>query len=66
MKPAPGLKGRSWTAEDDALLKSLIESSVSIDFIAAKMKKTTLGVRHRAGELRISTKRVWVRLKAKK
>ena len=66
MKPAPGLKGRAWTADDDDRLKSLIEASVSIDLIAAKMKRTTQGVRHRAGELRISTKRVWVRLKAKR
>jgi hypothetical protein len=65
MKPAPGLKGRAWTAEDDDRLKSLIEAGVSMDLIAAKMKRTTQGVRHRAGELRISTKRVWVRLKAK-
>ena len=65
MKPAPGLKGRAWTAEDDDRLKSLIEASVSIDLIAAKMKRTTQGVRHRAAELRMSTKRVWVRLKVK-
>jgi hypothetical protein len=66
MKPEPGLKGRAWTAEDDARLKSLIEASVSIELISAKMKRTPQGVRHRAHELRISTKRVWVRLKAKK
>jgi hypothetical protein len=39
MKPAPGLKGRAWTAEDDERLKSLIEASVSIHLVAAKMKK---------------------------
>ena len=66
MKPAPGFKYRAWTDEDDARLKSLIESSVSIDLIAAEMKRTTKGVKTRAHLLGISTKRVWVRLKAKK
>ena len=66
MKPAPGFKYRAWTDEDDARLKSLIESSVSIDLIAAEMKRTTKGVKTRADLLGISTKRVWVRLKAKK
>jgi hypothetical protein len=66
MKPAPGLKGQVWTAEDDERLKSLIEASVSIDLIAAEMKRTTQGVKSRAHVLGISTKRVWVRLKVKK
>jgi hypothetical protein len=65
MKPAPGLKGRAWTAEDDDRLKSLIEASVSIHLVAAKMKRTTQGVKYRASTLGISTKRVWVGLKAK-
>jgi hypothetical protein len=64
MKPAPSLKFRAWTAEDDARLKSLIEASVSIDLIAAEMKRTTQSVKRRAYALRISTKRVWVRMKA--
>jgi hypothetical protein len=66
MKPAPGLKFRAWTAEDDDRLKSMIEASVPTDLIAAKMKRTTEGVKYRAHVLGISTKRVWVRLKAKK
>jgi hypothetical protein len=41
MKPAPDLKGRAWTAEDDDRLKSLIEAGVSMDLVAAKMKRTT-------------------------
>jgi hypothetical protein len=65
MKPAPGLKYRAWTAVDDARLKSLIESNVSIDLIAAKMERTIIGVKGRAHVLGISTKRVWVGLKAK-
>jgi hypothetical protein len=48
MKPAPGLKGRVWTAEDDERLKFLIEASVSIHLIAAKMKRTTQAVKYRA------------------
>ena len=51
---------------DDDRLKSLIEDSVPTDLIAAKMKRTTEGVKYRAHVLGISTKRVWVRLKAKK
>ena len=65
MKPTPGLKGRAWTAEDDERLKSLVEASVSIHLVAAKMKRTTQGVKYRANALGISTKRVWVGLNAK-
>jgi hypothetical protein len=66
MKLSPRLKGQAWTAEDDACLKSLIEANVSLDIIAAKMKRTTQGVKRRAFALGISTKRVWVGLKAKR
>ena len=66
MKPTPGLKGRAWTAEDDERLKSLIEASVSIDLVAAKMKRTTQAVKWRANALGISIKRVRIELKAKK
>jgi hypothetical protein len=67
MKPAQRLKGgRAWTAEDDVRLKSLIEASVSIDLIAAKMKRTTQAIKWRANALGMSTKRVWIGLKAKK
>jgi hypothetical protein len=66
MKSAPGLKGRAWTAEDDDRLKSLIEASVSVDLIAAKMKRTTKGVKSRAHVLGIPTKRVWVGLMEKR
>jgi hypothetical protein len=65
MKSGPRLKGRAWTAEDDDHLKSLIEASVSIDLIAAKMKRTTQTVKWRAHALGISTKRVWVGLKVR-
>ena len=65
MKSAPSLKGRAWTAEDDDRLKSMIEASVSIDLIAAKMKRTTRAVKSRAHALGIPTKRVWIGLRAK-
>jgi hypothetical protein len=66
VKPAPRQKGRIWTAEDDDRLKSLIEANLSIDLIAAKMKRTIQGVKYRASTLGISTKRVWVGLRAKR
>jgi hypothetical protein len=66
MKPAQRLKGRAWTAEDDVRLKSLIEGSVSIDLVAAKMKRTTQAVKWRANALGMSTKLVWIGPKAKK
>jgi hypothetical protein len=65
MKIGPRLKGRAWTAEDDERLKSLIEANVSIDLIAAKMKRTTQSVKSRANTLGMSIKRIWVGLKAK-
>jgi hypothetical protein len=65
MKLHPRLKGRRWTAEDDDRLKSLIEANMSTHLIAAKMKRTTLGVQNRARLLGITTKRVWIGAKAK-
>jgi hypothetical protein len=58
----PENSNNKWTPEEDARLKSLIEASVSIDLIAAKMKRTTQGVKSRAHALGISTKRIWVGL----
>jgi hypothetical protein len=66
MKPAPGLKGRAWTAEDDERLKSLIEAGVSMNLVAAKMKRTIQAVKWRANARGISIRRVWIGLKAKK
>jgi hypothetical protein len=65
VRPVPRQKGHIWTAEDDDRLKTLIEANLSIHLIAAKMKRTTQGVRYRASTLGISIKRVWVGLKAK-
>jgi hypothetical protein len=66
MKPAPDVKGRAWTAEDDERLKSLIVASVSIDLVAAKMKRTIQAIKWRANARGVSIKRVRVGLKAKK
>jgi hypothetical protein len=66
MKPAPRLKGRVWTADEDVRLKSLvIEANMSLDLIAAEMKRPIQGVKSRAIKLGKSTKRVRVGLKAK-
>ena len=62
----PENSNNKWTPEEDARLKSLIEANTSIDLIAAKLKRTTKGVKSRAHVLGISTKRVWVGLKAKR
>jgi hypothetical protein len=62
----PENSNNKWTPEEDARLKSLIEASVSMDLIAAKMKRTTQAVKWRANALGMSTKRVWIGLKAKK
>jgi hypothetical protein len=64
MKPAPGLKGRAWTAEDDERLKALIEAGVSMNLVAAKMKRTIQAVKWRANARGISTKRVWIRVES--
>jgi hypothetical protein len=65
MKSAPGLKFRPWTAEDDARLKSMIEANMSCHVVAAKLKRSVTGVKGRLSVLGISTKRVWVGLRAK-
>jgi hypothetical protein len=62
----PENSNSKWTPDEDALLKSLIEANTSAHLIAAMLKRTTQGVKSRAHALGISTKRVWVGLKAKK
>jgi hypothetical protein len=55
-----------WTTEEDERLRSMVVANMSIDLIAAKMKRTTEGVRARARILKISFKRArMVGLKAK-
>jgi hypothetical protein len=41
----PENSNNKWTPEEDARLKSLIEANTSIDLIAAKLKRTTKGVK---------------------
>ncbi len=48
MKLGLRLKGRRWTSEEDIRLKSLIEADTSTHLIAAKLKRTTQGVKSRA------------------
>ena len=62
----PENSNNKWTPEEDARLKSLIEANTSIDLIAAKLKRSVDGVKARASALKISFKRVWIGLKAKK
>ena len=62
----PENSNNKWTPEEDARLKSLIEANTSIDLIAAKLKRSVDGVKARASVLKISFKRVWIGLKAKK
>jgi hypothetical protein len=62
----PENSNKKWIPVKNARLKSLIEASVSMDLIAAKMKRTTQAVKWRANALGISIKRVQIELKAKK
>jgi hypothetical protein len=62
----PENSNNKWTPEEDARLKSLIEANTSIDLIAAKLKRSVDGVKARASALKISIKRVWIGLKAKR
>jgi hypothetical protein len=54
-----------WTPEEDKLLKSLIESSLSMHSIAAKLKRSVSAVKGRAHLLKISIKRASFGLKVK-
>jgi hypothetical protein len=54
-----------WTPEEDRLLKSMIESSISIHSIAAKLQRSVSAVKGRAHVLKISMKRASFGLKAK-
>jgi len=54
-----------WTPEEDRQLRSLIESSKSIQFIATKSQRSASAVKGRAQVLKISIKRASLGLKAK-
>jgi hypothetical protein len=61
----PENANNKWTPEEDARLKSLIEANMSIDLIAAKLKRSVSATRYRAAVLHISMKWVRVGLKAR-
>jgi hypothetical protein len=46
-----------WTPEEDKRLKSLIETSISLDLVAAKLQRSVSAVKNRAHVLKISVKR---------
>ena len=46
-----------WTPEDDKQLKSLIETSISLNLVAAKLQRSVSAVKNRAHLLKISIKR---------
>ena len=58
--------GHPWTTEEDERLRSMVVANVSIDLIAEEMKRTIQAVKWRANARGISTKRVWIGLKATK
>ena len=46
-----------WTPEEDKRLKSLIETSISLDLVAVKLQRSVSAVKNRAHVLKISVKR---------
>jgi hypothetical protein len=57
--------GNVWTLEKDNRLRKLLEASRPIAFVAADLKRSEIAVKSRAYVLRISLKRVKLKLKAK-
>jgi hypothetical protein len=54
-----------WTPEEDNRLRMLVEAGKPIEFVAAELKRSARAVKARAYVLRISLKRVKLKLKAK-
>jgi hypothetical protein len=52
MRLGPHPAGERWTAEDDALLLSLIDSKTARDLIARKLKRSRLAIEKRIYILR--------------
>ena len=52
-----------WTPEEDKRLKALIETSVSLDLVAAKLQRSVSAVKNRAHVLRISVARTGLKAK---
>jgi len=54
-----------WTPEEDNRLRTLLEAGRPTAFAAAELKRSVTAIKGRAYVLRISLKRVTLRLKAK-
>jgi hypothetical protein len=57
--------GNKWTPEEDAQLRTLIESSLSIHLVAEKLKRSVSAVKGRAHFLQVSIKRTYFELPTK-
>jgi hypothetical protein len=59
-------KNRPWTLDDDARLRTLLESGASKTLIAAKLKRTVSAIEARTSIIGISLTQIKLRLKAKR
>jgi hypothetical protein len=54
-----------WTLEEDKQLKFLIETSISLNLVAAKLQRSVSAVKNRARVLKISIARTGLKAKQK-
>ena len=54
-----------WTPEEAERLKSLIETSISLNLVAAKLQRSVSAVKNRAHVLKISIARTGLKAKGK-
>jgi hypothetical protein len=54
-----------WTLEEDKQLKFLIENSISLNLVAAKLQRSVSAVKNRARVLKISIARTGLKAKQK-
>jgi hypothetical protein len=59
------LVNRTWTAEEDDLLRTLLEGGKSTTLIAGKLKRSVMAVKGRACKTGVSLNGIKLRLKAK-
>jgi hypothetical protein len=52
---------RPWTADEDALLRQLLEAGATFSLVAAKLKRTVGAVRSRATKLSVSSRQTRTR-----